>query len=768
MFRLTKSRKEKKIYMIFFSNNPTKIGSRTLNLLDGKETDDRELIKFDPFAMPEYVDGLQNYKPVVLPPDLLTPDLESSSYEYDMTYYINNPQVRLKDSKLMSRIFDNLWLSFKKDTRNFQSDRQKYSSDEFELAFNGSRRCLQFLHSAQEIFSYYFKMTNLIEPSVTQDILHSPQYIVFPFFSKLKAFIHTHIDTLPPIAYCYMELDSIIGYPDEKYRSTDDDPQLWLNTITKDVHSDKWWYQNILFTLTRSRSKHDKDRLVGFYEFLASPWLWVTPGSSSISKLTLQDTKVKTKFGAALSLTTPELYSCVVHALSPKTNNLSIFIKPDEKGSKRRLIANLDLGSYLVAAYIRYLIEWLCGTNPSWMTATTNFRQDFKVIELLRNKKQSIPLDESKFDYHVSRQSWLGFIAALHSIFPNNIGVFFFEKLFHNTFFIDYRNNRKLQWLKGMPSGLALTSMCNTLFNYIKQQAIISPIHFALGDDALIFSDYYSLTYLSEYYRTFDAEVNPQKNWRSTNFAEFLHFLYCRHGRTGIPARIYSSLIFAKKYTDTDYLSRMNEIASLFKELYDRSLCPINEDLIAADLSRAVSHKWHGFDKQKALTWLHIPKAVNGFGLLPYQLYGFQSITKVTGSKKYNNALFSLPPVVVKEDQGFRFYKLRMNGAQFHTGSKLHLEPPKNIQQWIDRINFKDPLYSRKQLMFGPAIIPLPEIPFVSVNRMSQFASLYKYNAFPNCFGSALSRTTRFIIGSLQLAQLVIGQLRSENIYTYL
>ncbi len=92
---------------------------------------------------------------------------------------------------------------------------------------------------------------------------------------------------------------------------------------------------------------------------------------------------------------------------------------------------------------------------------------------------------------------------------------------------------------------------------------------------------------------------------------------------------------------------------------------------------------------------------------------------------------------------------------------------PQNIEEWVARLNFDVPGYSKTQLQYAHEVIPLPEIPYVSTSRMSQFASSWKYNAYPNISGSAVSRTTRFIKGSLLLADQVQRWLRTNTIYVY-
>lgn len=726
------------------------------------------------YAFPMYVTMKANTETdtevTVMAPDILPPLNPEAAppmqpkFAYDMTHYMSHPQLRKSDSRLMAHVFTAQWNSFKTDSS--KHDFQNYPSIAFKETFHGSRRCLQFLKTPEEIFKYYFKMCDIEMPACINEMLDSSLPIVIPFFSHLKAFIHNNIDRLPPISYCYSELDTIVGYPLEKHRALTDDPVAWLSRDVADKHDPQWWSNNISTLLLRSAIPH-RETLISFFEFIKSPWLWVTDGASSVSKLLLRGESVKSKFAAALSLTPNELLASVIHALSPKSVNIDIFIKQDERGFKRRLIANMDLGSYLIAAYIRYLLEWLDGPVPSWMTATTDPNKDREVMELLKLQHQAMPLDESQFDHHLSRNAWKGFLSALDFIFPNNFGVHLFHVLFQNSQFFDRTSGARGPWTKGMPSGLAITSIGNTLFNYIKQQAIISPIHYALGDDVLVFPDGYTVPQVSEYYTTFGAEVNVKKNWISNHYAEYLHFLYCAHGRVGLPARIYGSLMYGLQFKDVTPLQRLNELTQLFKDFYDRAVLQFDTELVAKDLSRAVSRRWAGFSSAVAKQWLHIPKALNGYGFLPYIPFQFTVRNTKVRRDKFENALYPIPDQVSVIDSEWSLRPFKLTDASFHTGNTFRLPEIKTIDDWIDRLNFTVPGIPVSVQKYASEVIPLPEIDFVSTSRMSAFASQWKYNAFPNLGGSIATRTTRFIKASIALAEQVVSWLRRLDIRVY-
>lgn len=685
-------------------------------------------------------------------------------YNYDMTYYITRKDLRLKDSTYMAKIFTQQWSLFK--TQTTKHNYIDYMDIPFRDTFHGSRRCFNFLKTPEQIFTYYFTLCEIAVPECIPDLLTTSIQIVIPFFSHIKAYIHNNIDTLPPISYCYSELDTIAGYPKTEHRALNDDPVDWLSRDVADMHSADWWAARVYAVLLRHR-RPANSTLLSFEEFLRRPWLWVTDGASSVSRLKLDDKIVKTKFGAALSLNLDQLIACVLHAIDKKSINIDIFVKPDERGFKRRLIANMDLGSYLIAAYVRYLIEWLDGPTPHWMTATTKLSEDKRVVDLLRLHKRSIPLDESQFDHHLSRAAWLGFLRALDCLYPENLGVYFFHLLFSNSKFFSRETGQRGFWLKGMPSGLAITSMGNTLFNFIKQNPIYSPIHFALGDDVLLFNQAAQLDELSAYYQSFGAEINIKKNWTSNQYAEFLHFLYCRHGRVGIPARMYGSLVYGLQFSDTSPLQRVNELATMFKDFFDRACVALPEQLVAADLSRAVSQRWAGFSAKVAMRWLHIPKALNGFGRLPYDYTEFRVNNLKTREHRYTNSVFEIPSIYEVVESRFELIPFNFRMSPFRTGAPLRLPEIQTFEQWKQRLNFEVPGLSALQVKFAADTIPLPELDFVSTSRMSNFAANYRFYAAPNLHGSRERITRRFISASLVLAAFVKEFMNKEHWLVY-
>lgn len=610
------------------------------------------------------------------------------------------------------------------------------------------------------MFDYYFKTCKIVEPNCFRSICSLSTQTAVPFLRSITDYIKTHFNDLPPIAYMYCEVQQMMGFPDPKNRTQDDDPTQWLSVDVNDTHDAQWYRQRIIELFSKGSINKP---FLSFDDFVLRRHTWVSPGSTNTSKLLLDGDRIKTKFGAAVSLPDNELLD-IAHARAGL--DMPIFIKPDEKGIKKRLIASVNLSGYIKAAYIRYLIEEL-HINNSFMKDSLNLDDDYEVISLLRNERVAIPIDESKFDYHVSRAAFEGFYQALEAVFPDNAGVSIFLNWARSPPKWIF-NDLVGPWLKGMPSGLALTSILNSIFNYCKQKDLESPIHYALGDDVLIFNDNYSLQQISQHYATFGAEVNPHKNFRSNQYAEYLHFLFTKFGKTGYPARIYGSLLWGQSLPRVDPSSKLFETALLFKEFYDRALLDIDEHLVASDLSRAVSNVLRGFSRTTAKQWLHIPRALGGFGLVPEMDLSFSVTSTIDKKKYYQDNIIRLPPIIIKKIDSFKIQKFNRRKSYFRFGPVHTLPPLDSVERWEKRLNMAEEEVTSLQYEYGLGGIPLPCIPFVSESRMSMLCRHYGFNAYPNVSGSAESRISRFLDGASKLKNVVFDMMDTKKIFFYL
>jgi len=635
-------------------------------------------------------------------------------------------------------------------------------------SFTGYRRAMQWLKTPEEFVNQYATWVGF-DPKPLCDLLDYPLSIVLPLFKKIKIWCHTHFDCLGSGLRFFIDLDSISGIPPMGIRTMGDDPYLWLTQLVRSDYDHQWWRSQFYNTFTQFATACPRV-LLSLEEFTHSRWLWVTNGATKFSKLSLGSQAVKTKFGAAVSLSDEELDSIVRDARLGR-QPIGVFVKGDEASFKRRLIANVPLGGYIIASYVRYLLESYMGKMPRFEKLSPSFDDQLDIIHLLRRGYVSYPLDESAYDYHVTRDSWIGFFEFLEGAFPSNDGVTALKDYFdHAIWSFDGKQGK---WLKGMPSGLALTTFLNSWMNYIKQKTIIpSSVHWACGDDVLTFADMGvqpTLQDIESAYSKFGSSANASKNWASTHFSEYLKVLYGRYGTSGYPARIFGSLLFTQDLSFRRPDEKLVELVDLWKQLFDRLGLPMDEDIVARDLSSAISKRVVGFSKMRAKQWLHSPKIHGGFGKLPYNNITFTWTTTGSISKYYAGSRYRLPRVVeyygpVQLEVG----TFRATSAAYSLGPPAALPPIENEQDWERRLNREDLPDRGPFTSMVLDLIPLPVVDFVSVANMSKIATQYEFNVFPNLRGNWNSISSKLVNASLGLAHLVSSLLTQQHLTTYL
>lgn len=625
--------------------------------------------------------------------------------------------------------------------------------------WHGVRRALRHLNTPEDIIRWYAKVAR-IDLEWLVGLLDRPTNYVVKVLSQLKTLLNLHADDLPLSSRYYIDLVNLSGYPLQEDRVMSDDPYKWLSSPVLSEYSSVWWQDR--FAQTYADNVRGAVGPVSFSTFITSRWMWVTPGATRFSVALLDSEPVKTKFGAALSLSDQELLRLTLNPSPGVESDIGVFVKPDEMGYKRRLIANLPLGAYITAAYVRYLLELSVGSTPSFMNLSPSPVEALDVIKLLRLGHLAMPLDESAYDYHVSQESWSGFCSFLSSTFRGNPGVQRFSDIVHNTNWVF--GDESGRWLAGMPSGLALTSYVNSWMNYIKQKHIVpGALQWAAGDDTLVFPSVpKTLEDVAAEYARFGSDVNAAKNWLSRTRAEYLKVLYHRRGTTGYPARVYASLIWAgteRYFLPTD---KLPELAELWKQFYDRLGLPLDENVVAADLSRAVAKKVSGFSTRVAKEWLHSPRALGGFGLIPYNDFSFSWDATVLRKLVYTNVRIRVPDVMfygpdVKLVRGRE--KIR-TGVTFHLGPPLSLPAVTDLSEWEKRLNREDNPIAGKYGSMALGIIPLPTINGVSTRVVSFFANSLGFNVLPNLRGSGSSVNSRLVLASLALYRYILAFMR--------
>lgn len=712
-------------------------------------------------TIPDFVNKNKNNKNNLSIPNPSTP------FHFVSNFILNNPSF-LRDYPSFSFIHSSYNHDFNTvlPTILHDSDSKLFNHNlpatAWRYTFNGVRRALRFLKTPDDILSWYIKVAKISDKILI--LLDLPTNVVIPFLSSVKTVLHNNCDFIHRGWAHYLDLSVMAGYPTMDNREKADDPTLWLSTPTVSEYDQDWWF--VQFQQTYFSNQPTSIRLLTYKEFVLNRWLWVTNGATRFSSALLDDEQVKTKFGAAISLSDSELLK---HAFleHDDSNKIGVFLKPDEPGYKRRLIANVSLGPYLVAAYIRYYIEKTIGKTPNFVTLDVLIDDKIDIVGLIQTGHTMVPLDESAYDYHVSRESWLGFHQFLASLDPNNIAFKLFFQYFNEaTWSFEGKDGH---WLSGMPSGLALTSFVNSWMNYIKQKHIIPSIwHKAAGDDVLAppLLNGVNLEAVALEYEKFGSSVNATKNWVSQRYAEYLKVLYDNQSSTGYAARVFSSLIWAGKERSFLPSDRLPELSELFKQFYDRLGVPFDEYTVARDLSASISSKTPNFSISLAKKWLHSPRAYGGFGLLPYNNVVFQWEAKVLKKRKYTNVIIQIPDVNFYDTEVklTTFERKLHANRRWHCGYPLRLPTPVTLEQWERRLNGDDIPIKGK---FGRAsldVIPLPTLNGISTGTMSAFARQLNFHVLPNIRGDSSTIVDALVLASMDLVTRVQKYCIEHNI----
>lgn len=632
--------------------------------------------------------------------------------------------------------------------------------------FNGVRRALRFLDSPESIVSEYTRWTGMPDAWLLY-LLHCPTSVAVQFLKKVKQNIHKNMNKLPPELRYYFDLETLSGYPQMKDRSMTDDPYAWLTADSQTKYDEDWWFNSFQRTFAESVTRCP-NHILSLKEFTLARWLWVTEGASNLSLLELNGEKVKTKLGAAVSLSDDKLLNLVFNTwrVYDPTNTIKIFIKPDEKGYKRRLIANVQLGFYIVAAYIRYVLNQYTGANPLFMKLSPSIDDHIDITTLLKEGKIFFPLDESAYDYHVTNQAWQGFIKFIGNAIPDKTAVQLFERFYGHA--IWQFEKQTGTWRSGMPSGLALTSYVNSWMNYIKQTSLLTgQINWAAGDDVLAcpYNQAVTLEEIEQHYDSFGSVANATKNWTSWRYAEYLKVFYTKFGTSGYTSRIFSSLIWAG--TDRFFLpaDRMNELFDLFKQFFDRLGIHMPERYVAADLSRAVHSKLPSFNTKKALEYMHSPKIHGGLGKYPYNNKTFTWKIEKVDNQYYEKALIRMPRIVkfygkVTLIEGTYTFKQ----MSYKLGHPYKLQQITTIEEWEARLNREDIDYHGPFQQLILDVIPLPVVDFISTAKLSNYAEINMYNAYPNLHGKWNTIANRLISAGLGLLDNIFDKMFTHGI----
>lgn len=621
----------------------------------------------------------------------------------------------------------------------------------FYEVWHGVRRSLRYLDGPRAIVQWYLSRTGVQVPGLL-DLFEQSTQIVVPTLKAITTKMKKNSEQYPPTWRYFCELDLLAGYPRFENRIQDDNPTMWLTSQHAKYQTARWWYTQ--FNKTYSKFRTFKRTMPRLREYITARWLWTTDGAAKGSLLTLDDRPIKTKFGLATSLTDEQL----IHLYENSKPEINIFVKADEKGFKKRLIANVPFKTYIVTSYIlNYFLNHISLQAPWIGTTDMLIEQQVAIIETMRKGTVLVPLDESKYDYHMMRETWLGFIEFIQTFPDLNEAATEMKEIFEQSFW--QFEDQKGKWRKGMPSGLAITTFLNSWCNYIKQINIDTHFNHASGDDALFVDPHHrSLDHISLLYKDkYGSDVNPTKNWISKDECEYLKDIYSKIGIQGYPARVFSSLIWADKDPTVDPLSKLYELSELWKQFYDKLGVPMDEEVVCRDLSLAVRYKLKGFNKNMARKWLHAPPSHGGGGFYPFNDFSFHFKVDEHSVMQYRGAILKLPQIMYSTKWSFSISRFDVfSKRQFRFGKPPKLPDITNLKEWEARLNLEDIPGPKKYRSEYFDLIPLPRLPYISTATMSKFAKKFKmYKYYNYISGSSNIVKLRYLDGCRKLIDIV-------------
>lgn len=342
-------------------------------------------------------------------------------------------------------------------------------------------------------------------------------------------------------------------------------------------------------------------------EFVGRPELYISPGSAG-ENITVNGGQLRSKAAVFVYSGYDKILDMMnsytnligdeeskVYARPVKRYPLSIcrvFQKMDEKGEKERIVINGDIPHYLIMSYLSNYFDKLL--FPQWNTtylAGTNKlverRQEW-VRTLLHGLNQ--PLDQSKFDHHVDKETLKCILDWLYSLARKlNAPVDVLKGLKCMYLYLDNiavlvnEDGKSEQWNynNGLLSGWRWTAFLGTLVNMVEHfyanRKVGEILNWNLccfqGDDAkLKFKEGTNLRKIYEYNNVLvvdlDLDIHPLKNLLARDYDEFLRVGFEDKTVFGFPGRMLSSILWGKnETTQTTISSIVDNWLKLFRRM---------------------------------------------------------------------------------------------------------------------------------------------------------------------------------------------------------
>jgi hypothetical protein len=390
----------------------------------------------------------------------------------------------------------------------------------------------------------------------------------------------------------------------------------------------EWFLQRYRTALKNLFPQIDNKKRVDFVnplDFCSDPTKYSTSGATSVKTkyaqngYRLNDSKLVTAL-----FRTPEQ---ILELLEEDSKQINKAV-PKREWKRVRNIISSDYQTYLKMQYISWHIE------PSFKgSAFSTLWTDFidlqpRMIDRIRRRGLSFPIDQSAFDVNISKSMVLIAIEEMRDYYTQTYPSLrkYFDKVLNALDGgIMVVGDQELQVQGGVMSGWRWTALIDTLVNIGQintfRQVVLDfegydPVFelIAQGDDDDVeicsLSDADRLTAL---YQSCDFEVNPRKTFLSTTRDEFLRQSFFSQKVAGIPARVINSILWMNPVNSTPPVGteRLTEIVNIWSTLYSRGgsksrvLKLMIQDLVGASK----------FSKKNIMKLLETPASLGGLGV---------------------------------------------------------------------------------------------------------------------------------------------------------
>ncbi|QXJ19457.1 RNA-dependent RNA polymerase [Bluegill toti-like virus 1] len=372
-------------------------------------------------------------------------------------------------------------------------------------------------------------------------------------------------------------------------------------------------------------------------EYTDRPDVWVTKGSGKGVRVRLEDTdtgrevwSASNKAAVALSLSVDEI---VARLLSDKSEIFSVSGKVEVAG-KGRLIISPGWEFNMLLSYIMYhyepCIRRTRSDSPLWTTKNGTRDMWYTIARETTKGRWMYPQDVSKFDQTVATDE-LNTIFIVLKEWIERVGVQSVKSDLRAVWRAVWKrwlsarvrlpgSGKTIRWQHGMPSGIRLTAIGDTLISLARAHAVFkfNNLHttmcLGMGDDILVaaVNKNYILP-LFEETNKMGVMVNAAKNFASTKHAEFLRIAFDDKSASGYPARHVVKHLFIEPGAARVRLWHLEDMKAYIASnvlFLARGCEPSRVWQIVEGVVRDVMG-------QDGVDWMHTPRTLGGEGVRP-------------------------------------------------------------------------------------------------------------------------------------------------------